>query len=446
MYGQQQLRPIDKREREIVSMTNEEQHRSPTGFIRGTRVRPSMTALAVGAALLTAVTAWAQPQIGPQRPAYRSTAGRWADAAAAKAAAGAAFTGTAAAMPAPSVAGTFTEFDVPGAGTGSQQGTLPFAINPAGTVTGYYSDANSLIHGFVRTAGGAVVSFDAPGQVYGTYPSAINAEGTVTGYYYDANYDSHGFVRTSDGILAEFDAPRDFDGIYPAGIDDTGVVAGTYYNANYVIRAFLRFRNGTIAVFDDPSAGTGASEGTTVGGMNALGAIAGCYTDPSFDYYAFLRASDGTFTTLAPPTSTGDSPSCFPYNLTAPQMAINALGAIAGNYYEPETPFGLYRGFLRSPDGAYATFDAATYSPCCIFTYPLSLNWAGTIAGYFNDGYNLNHGFLRDSGGAITILDAPNAGQGNYQGTIANGINPWGTVAGLYIDANSACHGFLWRP
>ena len=80
------------------------------------------------------------------------------------------------------VAGTFIEFDAPGAGTGSGQGTLPFAINPEGTITGYYNDANSVGHGFVRTAGGTIMTFDAPNQVNGTNATAINAEGTVTGY------------------------------------------------------------------------------------------------------------------------------------------------------------------------------------------------------------------------------------------------------------------------
>jgi hypothetical protein len=411
--------------------------------------RSSKTALAVGAALLTAVTAWSQPQTGPHTPAYRSLSGQWAAAAAAKAAAGAAFTRTAGAMPAPNVAGTFIEFDVPGAGTGAQQGTFPFAINPAGTVTGYYKDANSIGHGFVRTADGAIVTFDAPNQVYGTYATAINAEGAVTGYYNDANYDGHGFVRTSGGVITEFDAPRDVNGLYPAGIDDAGVVAGTYYDAKFVIRAFLRFPNGTIVVFEDPSAGTGFVQGTTVESISALGAVAGCYTDASSATYAFLLTTDGAFTTLAPPTSTGDSPGCQGYILSNSPMAINALGAIASNYFEPiaGNPFGGdYRGFLRSPDGAYATFDAATYSPCCIWTFPLSVTWEGAIAGYFNDGYDVNHGFLRDSAGAITILDAPNASQNPSQGTIANGISPLGTIAGWYIDANYAYHGFLWKP
>ncbi len=381
-------------------------------------------------------------------PVYRSLYGQRAEAAAAKAAAGEALARAADAMPAPNVAGTFIEFDAPGAGTGFGQGTFPFAINPVGTIVGYYNDASYIGHGFVRTAGGTIVTFDAPDQVNGTNATAINAEGTVTGYYNDANYNGHGFVRTWDGAITEFDAPNDVYGTYPAGIDDAGVVAGTYYDANN-IHGFLRSRKGTIVTFDDPSAGTGVFQGTSAEGIDALGAVAGCYTDSSSASYAFLRARDGAFTTLAPPTSTGDSPGCRGLVLSGPTMAINSFGAIASNYFEPSSgnPFGGdYRGFLRSPDGAYATFDAATYTPCCIWTFPLSVNWAGTIAGYFNDGYSEDHGFVRDSAGAITILDAPNASQGANQGTVANGINLWGTVTGWYIDANFAYHGFLWRP
>lgn len=39
--------------------------------------------------------------------------------------------------------------DAPGADTGFIQGTLALAINPAGQVTGFYSDANSVYHGFL---------------------------------------------------------------------------------------------------------------------------------------------------------------------------------------------------------------------------------------------------------------------------------------------------------
>src|SRR5580698_4527971 len=84
------------------------------------------------------------------------------------------------------VTGTFTSFDVPGAGTGAHQGTFPFAIT-AGVITGYYSDANSLNHGFLRNSSGTLTSFDVPDGVNGTFALAINPAGVVAGYYNDAN-------------------------------------------------------------------------------------------------------------------------------------------------------------------------------------------------------------------------------------------------------------------
>jgi hypothetical protein len=46
--------------------------------------------------------------------------------------------------------GTITTFDVPGAGTGAGQGTLPLLNNAEGAITGYDIDANGAFHGFLR--------------------------------------------------------------------------------------------------------------------------------------------------------------------------------------------------------------------------------------------------------------------------------------------------------
>jgi hypothetical protein len=45
-------------------------------------------------------------------------------------------------------------FDVPGAGTGANQGTFPYGINPAGAIIGWYADVNNVNHGFLRDAWG----------------------------------------------------------------------------------------------------------------------------------------------------------------------------------------------------------------------------------------------------------------------------------------------------
>jgi hypothetical protein len=46
--------------------------------------------------------------------------------------------------------GTITTFDAPGAGTGYFQGTYPANNNPAGAITGNYTDTNDVNHGFLR--------------------------------------------------------------------------------------------------------------------------------------------------------------------------------------------------------------------------------------------------------------------------------------------------------
>ena len=59
---------------------------------------------------------------------------------------------------------TFTIFDPPDAGTGQFQGTFPTAISPATVITGYYLDANSVYHGFVRAPRGTFTSFRCSGR------------------------------------------------------------------------------------------------------------------------------------------------------------------------------------------------------------------------------------------------------------------------------------------
>jgi hypothetical protein len=105
--------------------------------------------------------------------------------------------------------GTLTTFDVPGACTAptvpssgcAYNGTSAASINLWGAITGNYTNASAVYHGFVRAAGGGITTFDAPppdaGAVAGsgTLPYANNLAGQVTGYTVDDNGVFHGFVR-----------------------------------------------------------------------------------------------------------------------------------------------------------------------------------------------------------------------------------------------------------
>jgi len=83
--------------------------------------------------------------------------------------------------------GVITVFDAPGAGTGLNRGTFPFnspnLISPNGTITGYYVDSAFVNHGFVRDRNGAITTFNAPGAGtgvnQGTQPFAINDNGEI---------------------------------------------------------------------------------------------------------------------------------------------------------------------------------------------------------------------------------------------------------------------------
>src|SRR5678816_3366673 len=97
------------------------------------------------------------------------------------------FSNTALLRPAP----TITTFDAPSAGTGPGQGTQPFAINPAGLITGFYFDAGDAIHGFLRTPDGTTGTIDVPGAGtgpgQGTTPFSITPAGAIAGRYVDAS-------------------------------------------------------------------------------------------------------------------------------------------------------------------------------------------------------------------------------------------------------------------
>ena len=351
--------------------------------------------------------------------------------------------------------GTFVTFDAPGAGTGALQGTVPLAIDPAGTITGFYTDAaTGTNRGFVRTPDGAITTFDG-------IPWGISLSGTITGTA-STGGPTTGFVRARDGSITTFEVPDAVNGVFPSGISPAGVITGTYFDANGATHGFLRAPDGTITAFDAPGAGTGFFEGTWALNINPPGAVAGCYED--FDSsHGFLRARDGTITTFDAPDAGGVScplaspaQGFFPYAFgTFPLVSINPAGEMTGSYFEPISgnPFGgNWRGFLRAKDGSFTTFDAvpSPSSPCCTWTFGISINPAGVIAGFDNDAAFVNHGFVRAKDGTVTILDAPGAGTGvsfyPNEGTLALGINPAGRVTGPYVDANKVIHGFLWIP
>ena len=145
-----------------------------------------------------------------------------------------------------------------------------------------------------------------------------------------------------------------------------------------------------------------------------------------------MRASDGVIITFDA-LGTRDTQS----------VGINPAGTIAGIYFDASS---VSHGFVRAPNGAITTFDApgaGTRPGQGTGGLGGAINPAGTIAGNYIDANFECHGFVRATNGAITTFDAPDAGTGLFQGTIPFGSNPAGAIVGYYIDASNVFHGFL---
>src|SRR6266853_1376235 len=206
--------------------------------------------------------------------------------------------------------GTFTQIDAPDAGTGPfPQGTFPSeftpaGINPAGAITGFYVDANSVQHGFVRAPGGTITEFDPTGSIF-TNPNAIDETGEITGFYVDASGVGHGFLRAPDGTIASFDAPgagtAAGEGTFGVSLIAGGEIEGVYVDANGVLHGFVRSNQGTFSTFDAPGAGTGAGQGTLPESNNTPGAITGQFIDGNFVNHALVRSNQGIFSTFDVP-------------------------------------------------------------------------------------------------------------------------------------------------
>jgi hypothetical protein len=315
-----------------------------------------------------------------------------------------------------SIAARYISFDAPGAGTGTNQGTIVSSVNLAGVLTGYYDDANGLSHGFLRSPKGEFKTFEVPGSgCYGTFPIDLNLEGAVVGYYTDPNYLFHAFLRSPDGKFRTFVGPGSCDtgtstGCYGSAafnINVFGTIAASYEDnsGNFVGRGLLRDLNGELRPFDVPGAGTGSYQGTGCPGcalgLNHSGAIAGNFTDANNVHHGFLRGSGGKFRTFdAPGAGTGSyqGTGCF----SDCPVSLNDSGAITGIYIDDNN---VSHGFLRSPEGEFTRVDA----PGSVGTFFVNINNSGTITGFYIDANNVYHGFLKPLHSGIITFEVPGA-------------------------------------
>jgi hypothetical protein len=110
--------------------------------------------------------------------------------------------------------------------------------------------------------------------------------------------------------------------------------------------------------------------------------------------------------------------------------SIDDMDSVAGYY---EDGGNVDHGFVRAHDGTIFTFDPQG----SIGTYAQSINKKGSVTGEYYDSDDIAHGLVRTSDGTITTFDP----QGSIA-TIALSVNNKGSITGEYDDG-SQDHGFV---
>ena len=181
--------------------------------------------------------------------------------------------------------GSFEFFQVPGAVS-----LVPYSVNAALNVTGSYSFADGIQHGFVRTGCGKLIRFDV--GLVSTQPIRINAGGEIAGTYSDVSGFDRGFVRFADGATTKIDLGGSSGSTEVTDINASGTVIGIYATSNSFppSQAYFRTRNGIVLPFTVPGSTWVYPES-----INDAGQITGFYLFGN-GVGGFVRTPDGAIT------------------------------------------------------------------------------------------------------------------------------------------------------
>jgi len=314
-------------------------------------------------------------------------------------------------------------FDAPHAGTVEYAGTFPAAISSRGAIAGWYRDAATQVHPFVRDAAGVITEFEVPG-LRNAYVTGMNESGKIVGYGLDARSKERGWVRDARGRFTILTAPGAASITQPYAINDTGIIAGIYVDGHDASHGFVRDAAGQYVTVDAPGAGQGEGQGTTVLAIDASGAVAGSSVDRDFAVHGFVRDAAGAFTVFDPV----DAGVTF-------ATAMSPSGLVGGSYY-PTGSNSVAHAYLRDEAGTIDDFDVPGFT----IADTAAVNDAGTVAGScFATGQSWN-AFRRSSTGRVQVLAMP---AGTTQ-SAATGINAGGTITGYQTDADGVSHGFVY--
>ncbi len=163
------------------------------------------------------------------------------------------------------------------------------------------------------------------------------------------------------------------------------------------------------------------SQQTEVTTMDAAGNIAGWYLASDDSVAAFLRLKNGRYIRLG-------------------SAKRHPMMVIAGGRNQIAGWVSGSHGYIANTRNRFALFDV----PGAAETFPKAFDASGAIGGQITiAGSQVRHGFLRGPDGGFATFDAPHAGTG---GTFVEGVNASGAATGFARDDSGRSYGFLRKP
>lgn len=276
-----------------------------------------------------------------------------------------------------------------------------------------------------------IVEFDPPGATDTYIPAgSIDKAGDVAGYFDTGGAATQGFLRTKDGSYFIVGGPSNFFTTAAIGPHKTF----TGFESAYGFEGFIAKKDGSITPFDAPHVASDGF-GTQPTAENDTGSIAGLYgkTGASTVARGFIRDPNGNFATFAAPhAGTGSNQGTY-------VQALNSEGFAVGWAKDDNN---VYRAFERAPDGTLTSIDLPDQGNVAYQgSRAYCINDKGKIGGLYYDTNGKSHGFLRAQSGHTTIIDIPNGFR-----PLVTGVSKNGTAVGYYYDSNSVFHGFVRLP
>jgi hypothetical protein len=239
--------------------------------------------------------------------------------------------------------------------------TLPFAnysptgpfnttatgMDNAGAVVGAYTDAKGGLHGFVRSASGALTQINDPrAAAGGTVADGVSPDGSViVGFYVTKTGAPHGFLLRG-GAFTTYDVPGAQGTV--VAFDDHGELGGSYFAANGLSRGFYVI-HGKLHTVRPPAQPGARHPALTLSAVDAGGTLFGYATSANLPGYG-LAYTHGSYTTFRDPHEGGTGPQAGTVIYSA-----NSDGVVAGAYTYTNgtaTQFPYAKGFIARPEGS----------------------------------------------------------------------------------------------